>query len=348
MKSPLPTGETVVLPPLVSFSSADDFKRALQSEGRSPLDDEALVAFDRLQRSGLPPLVSPTALGVLLGVSPKLVTAMGLFPDRYYREFKVPKRRGGTRTILAPRTYLKAVQRYVLKRILETRPLPPNVTGFVRGRSIVTNASYHAKARYLLNVDLKDFFGSVHKKQVRRVFAGLGYSGRMSEVLGRLCTYRDSLPQGAPCSPYLANLCFLETDAAIQRLCDRLSVTYSRYADDLTFSRQKPFPGGFLDSVRFLVKRAGFDLNKKKTRFSGPGQRNLVTGLVVNAKVQPPRILRRKLRAMFHQAEARPGRPKHSGPELLGWASFVKTYSHALGSKYMKVAKSNPANWPAR
>jgi RNA-directed DNA polymerase len=191
----------------------------------------------------LPPLVSIRAMGLILGVNPKLITAMARFPERNYREFAIRKKTGGERTILAPRVFLKTIQRYILGSILETRPLPPHVNGFARGRSIVTNGKVHQAAPYLLNVDIKDFFDSVHEGAVLRLFLNFGFGEHVAKTLAGLCTYQGRLPQGAPTSPYLANLAFGPADDEILELCAENNLTYSRYADDLTFSGPISEPG---------------------------------------------------------------------------------------------------------
>jgi RNA-directed DNA polymerase len=329
-----------VLPPLVSFNSVLDLKRAVRASGElSKLEDKI---FDRLSEAGLPPLVSPTVLGLILGVSPKLITSLANHPRRkypYYRRYKIPKRAGGVRTILAPRTYLKAVQRFILKRILESQPLPKYVMGFVRGRGIVQNARVHVGADYLLNVDVKDFFPSVRTEHVLKVFRRLGFPEEMSRVLSFLCTYEGCLPQGAPTSPYLANLAFGKIDEELVRISEKRSLKYSRYADDLTFSGSEPIEEGFVSKVDEILRSHGFNLNAKKIKLTRPGQAKYVTGLVVNKRVQPDRRARKTLRAMFHRASLHPRGFREKAASLAGWASYVYSYDKALGSKYLNIAR---------
>ena len=334
------TGEALVLPPLISYGSLSDFESAAYAS--APQSEARQTAIDRLKTAGLPPFPTPTDLGLLLGVSPRLITAMAFFPRKYYREFRMPKRTGGKRKIVAPRTYLKTVQKFILRHILQKQRLSNEVTGFVRGRGILQNARVHRRAKYLLNIDLKDFFGSIHTGKIITLYRKLGFTSEMARVLAQLCTYENCLPQGAPTSPYLANLAFAQADAAIVRLCSNFSITYSRYADDLTFSRSRRFPKGFDEKVRAIVQRHGHEFNFKKTRHSKPGQSKLVTGLLVNEKIQAPRETRRKIRAMFHKAWVNPADVRAMRPSLLGWASFVKSYDAELGSRYLRIASAIP------
>jgi RNA-directed DNA polymerase len=214
------------------------------------------------------------------------------------------------------------------------------VTGFVRGQGIVQNASIHVGARFLLNVDIKDFFPSIRTEQVLKIFRKLGFPAEMSRVLSMLCTYEGSLPQGAPTSPYLANLVFREIDDQIIRMCKHHDLTYSRYADDLTFSSGQPISQNILAKLDTLLRSGGFKLNPKKIRFAKSGQAMYVTGLVVNEKVQPDRRTRRLLRAMFHRASTHPLDFRKKSAHLSGWASYVYAYNRILGSEYLKIARS--------
>jgi RNA-directed DNA polymerase len=327
-----------LLTPLISYSSPKALKESILNSDLKFTFDERL--FDSLLVRGLPPLISPTVFAFILGISPKLITAMGRSPEKYYRRFTIPKKTGGERTILAPRTFLKAVQYYILKFILQPQPVSGFATGFVRGLGIVHNARLHAGAPYVLNVDIQDFFGSATVVQVRRVYDRLGFPSSTAEALAQLCTYRGSLPQGAPTSPALSNLVFGEADRDIAELARATRLTYSRYADDLSFSSVRTIPRNLPLQLDHLLAGHGFRLNPTKTRFSGPGQAKYVTGLVVNVRPQVDRTTRRRLRAIFHQAQTRPEQFRERGRELMGWASFVNSFDTARGEIYSATAKA--------
>jgi RNA-directed DNA polymerase len=327
--------------PLVSFQSPEELRSALWPAVWPPaaFPDRDPDLFQKLADKGLPPLVSIRAMGLILGVNPKLITAMARFPKGNYRAFMMPKRSGGERMILAPRVFLKTVQRYILQAILEAQPLPAYVNGFVPGRSIVTNAQAHKGAKYVLNVDILNFFDSVREEAIGRIFSDLGFGPHVASTLARLCTYQDCLPQGAPTSPYLANLVFSPADKEILQLCEERRIAYSRYADDLSFSGSQKIARDFLVLLEFVLRRYGFRLNPGKTRFFGPGQAHHVTGLVVNEKIHPKRALRRRLRAKFHNAALNPDDFHEPASTLLGWASFVNSYDRNLGSEYLAAAR---------
>jgi RNA-directed DNA polymerase len=327
-----------LLTPLISYSSPGALKESIRNSDLGQTFDERL--FDELLTRGLPPLTSPTVLASILGVSPKLITAMGRSPERYYRRFTIPKKSGGERTILAPRSFLKAVQYYILRFVLESQPFSAFTMGFVRGRGIVHNARLHVGSAFVLNVDIQDFFGSVTLAQVRRLYDRLGFPVSTADALAQLCTFHGSLPQGAPTSPALSNLVFADADRTIAELAGESQLTYSRYADDLSFSGAHPIRKSLPSELSRLLAGHGFRLNPAKTRFAGPGQAKYVTGLVVNVRPQVDRRTRRKLRAMFHQAQAQPDQFRSRAHELLGWASFVNSFDADRGEFYVGVAKS--------
>ena len=297
------------------------------------------VLIDSLLANKLPPLVGNGVLPVILGISPKLIHAMTHAPQRYYKTFQIEKKNGGVRTITTPKVFLKAVQRWILLNILYKAILPPYVTGFVPGRGTLTNASAHLGAHYLLKLDVKDFFPSIKFINVLQVFSGFGFPTDVSTLLSNLCILNGSLPQGAPTSPYLANLVFSPVDVMLKMSADRFGLHYSRYADDLTFSSGDSIPNGFIEEIRGSVQRSGFRINEDKTSISGPGQRLETTGVVVHVKAQPRRELRRKLRAMFHQARLHPHRFRKKLFVLQGWAAYLNAFDPQLGSNYLATAK---------
>ena len=303
------------------------------------LDDAEIHDYNAFIEGHLPPLVKAEILALSLGVSLKLLFAMALFPDRYYRSFFIPKRSGGKRQIDAPRVYLKTVQRWILQNILYIRKLPPFVTGFVPGRDLLANATGHKGKKFLAKIDVKDFFGSVKLERVKTVFDTFAYPEKVTNLLVRLSTFRNSLPHGAPTSPNIANLAFLPCDHAIQEFSNQSELTYTRYADDLTFSANREIDAKLLDKLIHVVQSTGFQINASKTRSWHSGQRLITTGMVVNQKVHPPRQFRRRLRATFHRASLNPEKFRSQASRLMGWAAFVNMYDKDLGKDYLDIAR---------
>src|ERR1043165_2424623 len=243
-----------------------------------------------------------------------------------YVEFSIPKKTGGMRKLSAPKPELKQVQRTILRRILNRLRAHPAAMAYEKGRSIVTHAQAHASKAVVIRIDVKDFFPSIRDKRIRAFFTGIGWQKDAAALLTDLCTHKGALPQGAPTSPRLANLVSYEMDARLTGLARKRGATYTRYADDLTFSFESD------DGDRVLVAGVGlplpdYDLQihmKKKLRIRRRHQQQMVTGLVVNDGVKPPRRPRRWLRAVEHNLKT--GKPATLTKEqLAGWSAFRKS-----------------------
>jgi RNA-directed DNA polymerase len=301
-----------------------------------------IAFFDELIGRGIPPLVNPKFFAYILGVSPKLIYAMVHVPSRYYRTFAIPKRTGGTRTISSPRVFLKAIQKWLMINVLYKRSLPGHVTGFTPHKSILDNATFHVGKQHLVRIDIEDFFPSIGLGEVETIFRSFGYKQEVVNLLSRLTLLNGELPQGAPTSPYLANLVFLPSDETIEALATERNITYSRYADDLTFSSDEPFDGDFLLRIENVIGGAGFRINREKFLKVGKGQRHITTGFVVNEKVHPSRTFRRRLRAKFHEAADDPQAFQKDYHRMQGWAAYVNMYDKELGQSYLAIARKIP------
>jgi RNA-directed DNA polymerase len=264
-----------------------------------------------------------------------------------YREFQVPKQSGGTRRIMAPDNSLKALQRRILRRLLARLHNHPAAHGFERGRSIVTNARVHVRQAVVVRMDLKDFFPATRAKRIRKYFRRIGWNRPAARLLTHLCTFEGGLPQGAPTSPRLSNLVNYRLDARLTGLAARrrlrnlrtgrdagvrdIGAVYTRYADDLTFSFATDDPADIryvIRVTRFIVGREGYQLHlHKKLQIRRRHDRQQVTGLVVNDRVNLPRATRRWLRAVEHRA-ARDGRSTLTPDQLAGWRALQKMIDH--------------------
>ncbi len=224
--------------------------------------------------------------------------------NRWYRTYPLPKRSGGTRTITAPQETLKRLQRAVLDRELNSWELHEAATGFRQGVGIVENARRHCGRPLVVNVDIKGFFPNTRFPQVlellhRRLHGR--FSPRAVRLLAVVLSYEQALPTGAPTSPALANQILKSTDAALATVAARKGVTYTRYADDLTFSSNGRGALEILPFVHERLTELGYELDPKKTNVFRKGRRQCVTGLVVNERPNWAKPLRRKLRAAVHR-----------------------------------------------
>jgi RNA-directed DNA polymerase len=315
---------------------------------------------DWLARHGLPPLSARADVGAFLGLAggDAALSALlrpGTDPGSAYVEFEVPKATGGMRRIAAPRKPLRVAQRKILADILEKVPAHGAAHGFVTARSTVTNATPHVGAAVIVKLDLLDFFPSIHYRRVVGLFEELGYATEAAEALAGVCTYRPKLPdgtmvwpgllpQGAPSSPAITNLICRRLDARLHALAKKASGTYTRYADDLTFSfavdpdASEKKLGRFFWWVDQICQQEGFAENTKKRRVHRKSGQQRVTGIVVNDHLAVPRKLRRRFRAILAnvkkngiEAEAR---GRHDLEAYLhGFAAYVRMVQPALGAK---------------
>jgi RNA-directed DNA polymerase len=320
--------------------------------------------LETLAAAGLPLLSTPAELAEALGISvPKLrwLAFHNEVATRiHYVQFNVPKRSGGTRTLSAPHRSLAEAQRWIWREIVGKLPVEPTAHGFVAGRSILTNAAPHCRRAVVVNLDLEGFFPSVGWPRVRSVFQRLGYSPAVATILALICTECPrravtydgvpylvatgprGLPQGACTSPSLSNQVARRLDKRLVGLAVKLGLTYTRYADDLTFSGDDSFEsrvGYLLARVRHIAQDEGFAVNEAKTRVLRQGTAQTVTGLVVNDRPGVARAEARRLRAILHRARTegldaqnREGRPNFHA-WLRGKIAFVAMARPETGAK---------------
>ena len=252
-----------------------------------------------------------------------------------YKEFDIPKRTGGTRRITAPTGKLKDVQKCISVLVAPYYQVPDCVHGFAEGKSVASNASMHTAKNYVLNIDLKDFFPTITYIRVVKSLKELGFNDEVSDIIARLCTIpmwdeqsqmlRNSLPQGSPASPLLSNIVCSTLDRRLTDLARRHRVTYTRYADDMTFSSNHSVyakDSSFLQELKDIVRSCGFKINEKKTRLQKNGSKQEVTGLIVCEKVNTYRQFTKNLRAAVFHAETN-GCTRHDFNNIMGRVSYL-------------------------
>lgn len=242
-------------------------------------------------------IISSQHLAQLVGLDYFEVSKMIIRPESYYRQFTIPKKSGGNRTISAPYPSLMLMQRWIYENILLPNfKFGDYVTGFVLKRSIKDNASPHCGHTMVLQMDIKDFFPSITINRVINVFNILGYPYRISYYLAALCCKDGVLPQGAPTSPILSNIIAGKMDRRLQGLCDKSCITYTRYADDLTFSGDKIY-ASFIKLVSRIINEEGFTVNVDKTKLLHKNARKIITGVSISSgRTTIPKTQKRRLR----------------------------------------------------
>lgn len=231
-------------------------------------------------------------------------------PKKRYKHFTIPKKSGGVRDIHAPVKGLKSMLTY-LNVVFQAMYEPTEAAmGFVPGRSIADNASVHVGKYYVFNTDLKDFFPSIQQPRLWAVLQLKPFSLNkgLASVIAGLCCMQDAngdgvLPQGSPCSPILTNIICRQLDRRLTGLAKRFNLKYTRYADDITFSSDYNVfqsDSEFMTEFKRIIADQHFIFNDKKTRLQRSNERQEVTGLVVNEKVNVVREYVRDIRNLLY------------------------------------------------
>lgn len=330
---------------------------------------------EKLISQGLPVIKDDKALAEFLGVEYKelrfLVYHRDVVTVDHYNRYTIPKKKGGERSIAAPKKLLKNAQRIILEEILAKVPVSDYTHGFLKGKSVISGAKAHMadKAQgenvaLLINMDLEDFFPTITFERVRGMFKSFGYSGYIASLISSICTYCERmpieirgemkyvktsdriLPQGSPASPMITNIICLKLDKRLSGLASKYNCVYTRYADDMSFSFAEETDdlniGNFMGLVNKIVSEEGLNINKKKTRFLRQHNRQAVTGIVINNdEVGVPKKWIKTLRAAIYNANKlkEEGREVPSGTlsEISGMISWIKSVN---SKRYAKIIDS--------
>lgn len=301
--------------------------RALPTPAR---DDYAAL---RANFSVLPPLKNTNDLTKLLDISLEEFDDAMRAPR--YRLRSIAKANGNPRMLEIPPEPLRVLQRRLLHRVLDQVSPHDAAHGFVRGRSVHTHAAPHVSRALVIRLDLADFFPSISGARVFLLLRALGYDVHMANLLTAMCVTQQTraalrvamrsasfdqlsaanerfgvnhLPQGAPTSPAIANLCAFALDVRLRAWADAFGASYTRYADDLVFSGDAVFAARyreFIVTARAIIAAEGWRLNTNKTRVMRDSVRQSFTGLVVNERLNVPREAFDTLKARVHRFATR-------------------------------------------
>jgi RNA-directed DNA polymerase len=339
-----------------------------------------------LEGLALPHLPHAGALASWLAISPGALWRLTLpsawqrrrpLAQQHYRFQALAKLSGGMRLLEIPEPYLLGLQKKLLLGLLDLVPPHEAACGFVRGRSVLHHAATHRGKAVLLTFDLKDFFTSVHAGRVHALFATLGCSHDVARLLTQLCTTATPepvlarlrgqgaiswqqaqqlraahLPQGAPTSPALANLCAFGLDMRLRALAEAFGADYSRYADDMVISGPATLRAAqprLRRWVSCIVAEEGFALNTHKTGVHTGGGQQRVCGVVVNQTLNLPRAEFDQLKAILHRcvhhgpaAQNRQGLP-HWQQHLQGRVAWARQLNPAKGQRLERLLAQ--INW---
>lgn len=265
-----------------------------------------------------PELADEPTLLAHLGLGAKELKKIWWYRGRMYQHFSIAKGTGKVRLISAPDRRLKILQTRLAKLLDQLYRVRNPVHGFVPDRSVKTNAEAHGRRRFVVNLDLQDFFPTITENRVRGVLRALDADIRVADIVARLCCFNGYLPQGAPTSPVLSNMICYRLDTELLRLAKGARAIYTRYADDISFSSYQPpaplFDGTLPEVGRFspdlltpalreAFQSNGFIINPEKAHYADRNSRRIITGVKINSGLNVDRRFIRHVRALLHSIE---------------------------------------------
>ena len=229
-------------------------------------------------------------------------------------KFHIPKkgRHGGYRTVHAVYTFqLEGILKILNNYLSDLYDASASVHGFVSERNTKTNAKIHLAKRYVLSVDIDNFFDTITQKMVQKGIESLGFNSNVADWIAKITTVNGHLVQGFNTSPTIANIVVSQLDKDFEKLSGESSAAYTRYADDLYFSSDGNLPE--IEEIRSIIEKYGFKLNDRKTVTMKRGQNQYVTGLTVfdNKTPRIPKRIKRNLRLEIHKISQH-GYTKHA------------------------------------
>jgi|SRR3989304_3456550 len=293
----------------------------------------------KLNMLGFPVITTIDDFSEITHISKYTIFQLSFHSDKYYKTYSIPKKSGEPRTISQPSKKLKGLQSWILVNILNELKVSSSCKGFEKGSSTANNAEPHKGANTILTLDLKDFFPTVKRNQVYSIFKAVGYNKTISTILTNICTFEGALPQGSPCSPKLANLSAWSLDVRIQGYVGKRGISYTRYADDLSFSGLSPEKVvKIIPMIKVIIENENFVVNPSKTRVAGAARAKRVTGLIIsNDTFGIGKQKYKDLRAKIHHLTL----PEEQTNEKLvfevgGWLSYL----NSVDKKRLQKAKN--------
>ncbi len=272
-------------------------------------------------------------MSIDLNIPSTYLLKMARTASHCYKTYTIPKRSGGERTINHPSKELKAIQRWLLINVIEKWPVHEAAVAYRQGIGIKHNAAHHVKSRYLLRMDLSDFFPSLTSTDIRNYMASHGvmfseWIDSDKDFFVRIVCRDAKLTIGAPTSPALSNALCFDLDAQLMSVAQREKVIYTRYADDFFFSANEKnilweFPDKISDVISKLKVPSGLKINTEKTRHSSKKVRRKITGVTLSSdgRISVGRPIKRYIRRQIFRYDSLTGKEKI---ELGGLVAFAQ------------------------
>lgn len=303
------------------------FEKEASNQGYSLNNIQRCLAYAEVLFSRKIPVIYNTShLSALVGYQKDYIKRAAVHTPFFYRRFVIPKKNGKSREIAEPLPSLKEIQNWILNNILYNIHISPFAKAYKPKTRLIENLKFHQAQPKVLTIDIQDFFGSIKTASIENIFRRLGYSQVLSNLLAKICTLNNCLPQGAPTSPCLSNIFFLPADNLIASYCMEKKIRYTRYADDLSFSGEFE-ENALIAIVTKSIDSLGLSINQKKTKVMKSGNRQTVTGIVVNEKAQVVFHKRNTLRQEIYYIK-RFGLEEHKKRKEITQANYLE---HLMG-----------------
>jgi RNA-directed DNA polymerase len=279
----------------------ESWKTFFEDRGVSEhLITQYIAYIEKLVPADLPIIFEIEHLSKLVGIEIVELKKMIASPKSFYREFSIPKKRGGKRKLTAPYPSILMCQSWIYENILKTVTPHFCTHAYRQKKSIISNATPHLNQKAILKMDLEDFFPSIPINWVVKFFSNLGYPNNIAYYLASLCSLNGGLPQGAATSPALSNILLKHLDLRLLRLSKKYQLNYTRYADDLAFSGSY-IPHKLIAVITEVIADFGLVVNEKKTSLIIGNKQKIITGLSVQGKdLALPRAARRLIKKDIH------------------------------------------------
>ncbi|MBS9770722.1 MAG: RNA-directed DNA polymerase [Trichodesmium erythraeum GBRTRLIN201] len=280
------------------FSSYEkEFRRIAEKRNYpSSVIENCLKYAKVLLDNGVPVIYNTTHLSNLIGYTKSYIKRATHHTPYFYRKYSILKKNGSKRFLSEPLPSLKEIQIFILTNILSSIKVSRYAKAYVSGRTLIDHLKFHKGQKCVLTLDIENFFSSISTESIEKIFLEIGYTDIVSNLLARLCTLENSLPQGAPTSPYLSNLYLKGFDQELAKIVRPMGINYTRYADDMAFSGDTIDKEAIIEHVSRMLSGLGLVLNPDKTLLMVKPSRQVISGIVVNEKIQVPRKIRRSIR----------------------------------------------------
>ncbi|MFK7049058.1 reverse transcriptase family protein [Flavobacterium davisii] len=288
-------------------------EKALNSGFSEETIIKCLKYSEVLASKNLPVIYNSYHLAGLVGYKHSYLSRAIISTDFFYRKFKIQKKNGKYREISEPLPGLKEIQYFILKEILYKQKVSKYCKSYIPKKKFREYLKYHSNEKQVLTLDIKDFFPSIKYEFIYTYFMNLGYARDVSYFLATLCSYvpkapkgektdlsKRFLPQGAPTSPYLSNLILSNFDDLVAKYCNENKLKYTRYADDMTFSGDIIQKDELISFVQSELNKIGLKLNIDKINFMKQNVPQIVSGVIINKKVQLTKEDRNKIRNVMY------------------------------------------------